>query len=178
MKSFLVVVALLAGTTVTLAETYKWEDESGMHFTDNLQSVPAKLRAKVQAEAAGETPAENQPAVENTAPAVGEDSQRRAGSAAREGAAEPYCPPGRSYSHEGYLSLVIEHQDLEKKCRELIRERDNLAHLINPNAADRRRLGLLAKDAADCVTEMNKAGDARHRYYSCGRNVGGVALKD
>lgn len=31
---------------MSYAETYKWEDASGMHFTDNPDSVPMKFRAK------------------------------------------------------------------------------------------------------------------------------------
>jgi len=37
-----------------LAETYKWEDNNGMHFTDNLTSVPKKYRKHAAAEARGD----------------------------------------------------------------------------------------------------------------------------
>jgi hypothetical protein len=33
------------------AETYKWQDENGMHFTDNASSIPLKYREKVLEEA-------------------------------------------------------------------------------------------------------------------------------
>ena len=46
-------VALI--TSVANAETYKWEDASGAHFTDNLSSVPEKYREKHLSEATVQT---------------------------------------------------------------------------------------------------------------------------
>jgi len=38
------------------AETYKWEDANGMHFTDNASSIPEKFREKVLDEARKDNP--------------------------------------------------------------------------------------------------------------------------
>lgn len=53
MKRFIVVVLVLSATSA-LADTYKWEDANGMHFTDNLNSVPKKYRKKALAGASGD----------------------------------------------------------------------------------------------------------------------------
>src|SRR5689334_15848558 len=44
----------LAVATVSLAETYKWEDDQGVHFTENANSIPQKYRAKALADARGD----------------------------------------------------------------------------------------------------------------------------
>ncbi len=46
MKSSLFLCFLLIATSLVYAETYKWEDANGMHFTDNPTSIPEKYRAK------------------------------------------------------------------------------------------------------------------------------------
>lgn len=54
MKSFLFILLILAASTA-LADTYKWEDkDGGIHFTENLASVPKKYRAKAMAGASGD----------------------------------------------------------------------------------------------------------------------------
>lgn len=51
---YLLMACLLIATNVC-AETYKWEDkDGGIHFTENLASVPKKYRAKAMAEASGD----------------------------------------------------------------------------------------------------------------------------
>jgi hypothetical protein len=45
MFTVLTIVACSFGTV--LAETYKWEDNQGMHFTDNPESIPLKYREKL-----------------------------------------------------------------------------------------------------------------------------------
>lgn len=50
---YLLVVILIFSTTFASAETYKWEDKNGMHFTDNPSNVPQKYRDKAIAEAKG-----------------------------------------------------------------------------------------------------------------------------
>ncbi|MBJ6799329.1 DUF4124 domain-containing protein [Geomonas propionica] len=47
------VLCMLAAVPA-LAETYKWEDSNGVHFTDNLNSVPKKYRKQAAAEARGD----------------------------------------------------------------------------------------------------------------------------
>lgn len=41
-------------TAPAFAGTYSWEDGGGVHFTDNLSSVPKKYRAKAAATASGD----------------------------------------------------------------------------------------------------------------------------
>lgn len=52
MKYIIVFLSLIA--TAALADTYKWEDKDGVHFTENLSSVPKKYRSKAEAEARGD----------------------------------------------------------------------------------------------------------------------------
>lgn len=55
MKYIVLVPAfLLCAYTIVSAETYKWEDKDGMHFTDNPQSIPPKYRDKAIANARGD----------------------------------------------------------------------------------------------------------------------------
>lgn len=46
MKIASILFSLFIIASISYAETYKWEDSNGMHFTDNAASVPAKYRAK------------------------------------------------------------------------------------------------------------------------------------
>lgn len=50
----IIVLIFLSFTTASFAETYKWEDAEGMHFTENANSIPKKYRAKALAEARGD----------------------------------------------------------------------------------------------------------------------------
>lgn len=50
--SFVLVSAFFCG--VSLAETYKWEDKNGVHFTDNPNNIPKKYQRKAIAEATGD----------------------------------------------------------------------------------------------------------------------------
>jgi len=45
---------ILTLATASYAETYKWEDAEGMHFTENANSIPKKYRAQALAEARGD----------------------------------------------------------------------------------------------------------------------------
>jgi hypothetical protein len=55
MKTAVFITALILLTSsLVLAETYKWEDENGMHFTENANSIPKKYRARSLAEARGD----------------------------------------------------------------------------------------------------------------------------
>ncbi|MBJ6799869.1 DUF4124 domain-containing protein [Geomonas propionica] len=47
--SFLLGICIIF-VPVAYGETYKWEDEKGTHFTDNLSSVPKKYRKNAAAE--------------------------------------------------------------------------------------------------------------------------------
>jgi hypothetical protein len=51
LKTIVILLLLALTTSVANAETYKWEDASGVHFTDNLSSVPEKYREKHAPEA-------------------------------------------------------------------------------------------------------------------------------
>jgi len=46
MKIIIVFLVLALLSTVACAETYKWEDANGVHYTDNASSVPEKYREK------------------------------------------------------------------------------------------------------------------------------------
>jgi hypothetical protein len=50
MKCIPILIALFLITSAARAEVYKWEDSTGVHFTDNPFSVPEKYREKVYAE--------------------------------------------------------------------------------------------------------------------------------
>jgi signal transduction histidine kinase len=51
---YAVLAILLFFAAAASADTYKWEDKNGVHFTDNLSSVPKKYRKKALAEASGD----------------------------------------------------------------------------------------------------------------------------
>ncbi len=53
MKIFIMTVCVILATALTApAQTYRWTDGQGvLHFTDSLESVPAKYRKKVVTEA-------------------------------------------------------------------------------------------------------------------------------
>jgi len=55
LKTIVLLMLLALITSVANAETYKWEDASGVHFTDNLSSVPEKYREKHLPEATAQT---------------------------------------------------------------------------------------------------------------------------
>lgn len=50
MKITCIVISIIILFSVANAETYKWEDANGMHFTDNAASIPEKYREKVLSE--------------------------------------------------------------------------------------------------------------------------------
>ncbi len=39
---------VMAFSTLCFAETFSWEDENGLHFTDNYNSIPPKYRSKIK----------------------------------------------------------------------------------------------------------------------------------
>jgi hypothetical protein len=47
MKLCIFILSFLFITSIACAETYKWEDKDGVHYTDNPSTVPEKYRAKV-----------------------------------------------------------------------------------------------------------------------------------
>jgi hypothetical protein len=55
LKTIVIVMLLVLITSVANAETYKWEDANGVHFTDNASSVPEKYREKHLPEATVQT---------------------------------------------------------------------------------------------------------------------------
>jgi hypothetical protein len=46
MKTSLIFCFLLIATSIACAGTYKWEDENGIHLTDNPSSIPSKYQEK------------------------------------------------------------------------------------------------------------------------------------
>lgn len=59
MKLIFKIICLLAMSSISCAEVYKWEDANGMHFTDNPNSIPSKYRAKAYQEASEFSPPQN-----------------------------------------------------------------------------------------------------------------------
>ena len=55
MKAFIVLILLGLNVSTVYAETYKWEDANGVHYSDNAASVPEKYRNKVFEETKAET---------------------------------------------------------------------------------------------------------------------------
>ncbi len=71
-------VLTLASVNPSLADIYRWEDESGgVHFTDDLSTIPAKQRGKARE-------------IQKTPPAAGQPSLSTMGA--------PPSPPGPSFS--------------------------------------------------------------------------------
>lgn len=56
MRAVILFMLVTFAATAAYGEVYKWEDENGMHFTDNPFSIPKKYREKVL----GETRQESQ----------------------------------------------------------------------------------------------------------------------
>lgn len=50
MKKIILLMLAMFVSTVAYGEVYKWQDENGMHFTDNPLSIPKKYRDKVFAD--------------------------------------------------------------------------------------------------------------------------------
>jgi hypothetical protein len=74
-----ILVLSLAFVAPSLADIYRWEDESGgLHFTDDLSAVPARQRGKARE-------------IQKTPPAPGKPSVSTIGGA-------PSPPPGPSFS--------------------------------------------------------------------------------
>ena len=68
----------LASAVPSLADIYRWEDESGgIHFTDDLSTIPAKYRGKARE-------------IQKTPPGAGQPSLSTMGA--------PSSPPGPSFS--------------------------------------------------------------------------------
>jgi hypothetical protein len=68
----------LASTVPSLADIYRWEDESGViHFTDDLSTIPAKYRRKARE-------------IQKTPPGAGQPSLSTMGA--------PSSPPGPPFS--------------------------------------------------------------------------------
>lgn len=59
MKLFLLMLLVTMLSATAFAETYKWEDKNGVHFTDNPYSIPQKYRKKAIAEARGDITTDN-----------------------------------------------------------------------------------------------------------------------
>lgn len=73
-----ILVLSLAFVVPSLADIYRWEDESGViHFTDDLSTIPAKFRGKARE-------------IQKTPPAAGKPSLSTMGA--------PSSPPGPSSS--------------------------------------------------------------------------------
>jgi hypothetical protein len=81
LKKLVVLMLLALLVSVANAETYKWEDASGVHFTDNLSSVPEKYREKHLPEAKAQT--------RDATPRVGAGMVQQG----RPTVMQPYLPP-------------------------------------------------------------------------------------
>jgi hypothetical protein len=45
-KICLIILVVIYSSSISLAETYKWEDANGIHITDNASSIPEKYKDK------------------------------------------------------------------------------------------------------------------------------------
>ena len=46
MKTALILFFLIFSSCLVFGETYRWEDEEAIHFTDNPESIPEQYREK------------------------------------------------------------------------------------------------------------------------------------
>ena len=114
MKKLAVLLVLLCMTSIAGAETYKWEDATGMHFTDNLASVPKKYRQQVRDNASEDITIYN-PSVAHT---VSEDNRRSSAKEAREAAAEAAEQRQRQREAAAYWKLKAEVAESNRKAKE------------------------------------------------------------
>ena len=54
MKTVIIIYLFVLLSSVASAEVYRWEDENGINFTDDLASVPEKYREKVSTKSTGQ----------------------------------------------------------------------------------------------------------------------------
>lgn len=59
MKTILVLIVTLFTISLVYAETYKWQDENGVHFTDNASTIPEKYRQESLERARQNNPSQN-----------------------------------------------------------------------------------------------------------------------
>jgi len=55
LKAYIILLILVLHSSLLYAETYKWEDSTGIHYSDNASSVPERYRAKVFEETRAES---------------------------------------------------------------------------------------------------------------------------
>ena len=68
MKGIIVFVGIMLMAAVASADTFQWSDSQGVHFTDDIDKVPAKYRNKAQK--VDVTPVIQQEQTEEQAPAA------------------------------------------------------------------------------------------------------------
>jgi len=61
LKALIILLIVALNSSIASAETYKWEDANGVHYSDNAASVPEKYRAKVFEETRAETKSSTPP---------------------------------------------------------------------------------------------------------------------
>jgi hypothetical protein len=69
--TFLVLLASAA-----FCDTYKWEDKNGVHFTDNLESIPKKYKSKSIAEAREDIKGVSTPEIDATSTSNSKQNKR------------------------------------------------------------------------------------------------------
>jgi hypothetical protein len=107
LKTTVILMLLTLLVSVANAETYKWEDASGVHFTDNLSSVPEKYREKHLPEAKAQT--------KDTTPQVGAGMVQQG----RPTVMQPYLPPAIQPAMQQYQQnqAAIYQANLEQQRR-------------------------------------------------------------
>lgn len=148
----------VAFANVACAEFYEWEDGNGLHFTENIGSVPKKYRAQALANARekNESQATN-----------GANDPKDTTSTARFSYCKQY---DLNYSSETYEQLKAENEYWIKTCSEMKKALD-IKYRGHRNAPSH-----LFMEYSKCNDKQNATGEARHSYYNCARNEGQLNL--
>ncbi|HEX9023408.1 MAG TPA: DUF4124 domain-containing protein [Geobacteraceae bacterium] len=162
--SLLIGIMIMAVAGVAHADTYKWIDsEGGLHFTDNLDKVPAKYRNKVQK-------MNVTPVIEKTEGA----SPQQSVSPANRGADSLYGGHDKAWWRSSFRALRDEIKSIQEGLSKK-RERFTALHrkyviFFKPSdrvasnevnaeiKKDEARIEELQKQLADLDTEASKAG--------------------
>jgi hypothetical protein len=165
---------IIASAATASAETYSWEDAEGIHFTDNINSVPKKKRAKILAESTMNSPrSENS----NVPGKKGHEQNRYPWKYVTDNNSS--CPEGKKYSLSEYRGLKNDAEQYERKCDD-IKNEINVPNWqsLPRNSNLYHKMTVIEHRYYVCVKERNRLQGIQHHYYNCARNVGGLALRD
>ena len=138
------------------AEVYEWVDGQGVvHFTDQLDKVPARYREKVKrresvsSEKVEVSPPPAPPPVTESAP--------------REQNAELYGGHGKQWWHASYKALRDERKDIQDKLLEKKETLTKLHHQWVVSMGRTPKNGENASDPANYVTQSALSTPGKHR---------------